>query len=1065
MESPAPLLALLLVLLFAPLSCSLSATSQPLKGSCLDASKRATSPSTNNVVKIRWDDWETTQLTSMVAAIILQERMGLEVQFVSSSGPTKDVYEKVASGEVDAAFEVWPAGREKLFNKYASFNTSGDKPVQAFKYPLLYGRSGISELCHRRPKSGKGMCKPGFPSTPQNLASVLATSSGVDHFNASASLAVPSSASKALCAATPSYGCDADGIYRTAACKVTPNSCVPLFHATPQWDTGLIEGLVERLGVPVAISYVGIDRLWEIAWEGYEEGFGGLFYTYEPGANIHGLALGDFPRASLKPGVDLPNTAITRLVRKDGPVDVYAFVTKFDLTKGDYAELAATESVMNDIHSTACDWLKKHEDVWETWVSFPSRSSISFGVCTEGFCLSGCWTGFFLQIVLAFIVFYAASWVDINEREGKVKFGRTRACSTAEAVRRTVSRHKLTEGEDSDCLHDERSSLQNQPALAFAEVKPHLASSSSAKEIRSLISKVKHDLHLDGASAAHQDRVAFEKALATEANFICHVRSLRNFTRSNLDANLTRPPSYLPSRWVEGFDRRAIYHYIMTTDAFMPVFLQTLGVGLLSSALGSLFYLLLYHEVYKFDDAAFRAGHIFSDDSSIAHVISMTGIATRDITNSFKFLPSFLLIGYVGYSVGRWRKFQSYGYSIQGRIHDIGAMVGGSLKQPEQPETKEFAFRIYRYLNLVHLLVYKSKSPWLCDLTSDDMVSLGLLTREEVKVLEPMKNKMRDTVIGWLFCEVQSAIGKDICEGSMGCSCIDNIGYLRGKCAAYHDAFETNHPNLWVSLMTGVVDMLVFLYAVGTPLTAFVFELGCFQPYCLAFTVFLSLPFLCCSRLLKQLGNPYAGSHDTFNVDSLMASSEQCIFASLRSKFDLSKLASVARDVGITSELASVVSVSPPSMKNASFEENNTIHPTTGVTTAVTPPTIVEVEIIASAPQLQPPQPPQAKLIPPSQPSQLTHYTAEFIVPDGLQGGDSIAVPGPQTHTHAHPNCSGNQVGTGAGVGAGAGAGNIDRITTVLPPNAKPGDTVRLRVPLSSVSASSTPGPAPPTFI
>jgi len=402
-------------------------------------------------------------------------------------------------------------------------------------------------------------------------------------------------------------------------------------------------------------------------------------------------------------------------------------------------------------------------------------------------------------------------------------------------------------------------------------------------------------------AVAHQNRMKFEKAVVSEPNFLCHVRTFRNFTRSNLDTNLIRPPNYSPSRWTGAFDRRTLYRYIMSTDAFMPVFFQTVGIGLFSSALGSLFYLLLHHEAYVYDDAAFRAGHTLTSDGSIAYVITTTAVATRDITNSFKFFPSFLLIGYVGYAVGRWRKFQSYGYSMQGRIHDIGMMVGGSLKQPEQPETQQFAFRIYRYLNLVHLMVYKSKSAWLSELTSGHIVSLGLLTPEEVKILEPMKNKMRDTVLGWISCEVQSALEKGICERSMACPCIDNIGYLRGKCAAYHDQFDTNHPNMWASLMQTVVDMLVGLYAVGTPLTAFVYELGCFQPYCLAFTIFLSFPFLCCSRLLRQLSNPYHGSHDIFNVDSLMASSEQCIFGSLRSKFDFSKITSVACDVKVES--------------------------------------------------------------------------------------------------------------------------------------------------------------------
>ena len=38
------------------------------------------------------------------------------------------------------------------------------------------------------------------------------------------------------------------------------------------------------------------------------------------------------------------------------------------------------------------------------------------------------------------------------------------------------------------------------------------------------------------------------------------------------------------------------------------------------------------------------------------------------------------------------------GYSIQGRLHDIGLIVGGGITR-DTPATREFAFKIYRYCN------------------------------------------------------------------------------------------------------------------------------------------------------------------------------------------------------------------------------------------------------------------------------------------------------------------------------------------------------------------------------
>lgn len=100
-------------------------------------------------------------------------------------------------------------------------------------------------------------------------------------------------------------------------------------------------------------------------------------------------------------------------------------------------------------------------------------------------------------------------------------------------------------------------------------------------------------------------------------------------------------------------------------------------------------------------------------------------------------------MGYLGYSIGRWRHFMSYGYSIQGRIHDIALLTGGSLRQPGSPDARAFAFRVYRYINLAHLLCYKTKSSWLQEIGTEEMMQLGLLTEQERAILEPMQNKVR----------------------------------------------------------------------------------------------------------------------------------------------------------------------------------------------------------------------------------------------------------------------------------------------------------------------------------
>ena len=52
----------------------------------------------------------------------------------------------------------------------------------------------------------------------------------------------------------------------------------------------------------------------------------------------------------------------------------------------------------------------------------------------------------------------------------------------------------------------------------------------------------------------------------------------------------------------------------------------------------------------------------------------------------------------------------------------------------------------------------------------------------------------------------------------------------------------------------------------------------------------LTLPFLASQSVIRILNEPYGSRRDNYNVDALMGSTEQCMFASLRSRFDQAAL-------------------------------------------------------------------------------------------------------------------------------------------------------------------------------
>ena len=84
--------------------------------------------------KLRWEAWESAQLTTAIAAILLSEQMGVNVELVPPGDNDYgfQVYEDITTGRMHAAFEVWPTGKEDEFERFASFNASAAAALGAF---------------------------------------------------------------------------------------------------------------------------------------------------------------------------------------------------------------------------------------------------------------------------------------------------------------------------------------------------------------------------------------------------------------------------------------------------------------------------------------------------------------------------------------------------------------------------------------------------------------------------------------------------------------------------------------------------------------------------------------------------------------------------------------------------------------------------------------------------------------------------------------------------------------------------------------------------------------------
>jgi len=303
------------------------------------------------------------------------------------------------------------------------------------------------------------------------------------------------------------------------------------------------------------------------------------------------------------------------------------------------------------------------------------------------------------------------------------------------------------------------------------------------------------------------------------------------------------------------------------------------------------------------------------------------------------------LMGFLSYAVSRWRDFLQQGcFRIQGRIHDVGLLIGAALvaergnslheslrngenesaakepaqhqKVPDEPtevflehsdsgneateikateiiESQLVAFKIYRYLNLVHFLTYNGTCEKLTTLGIglDNLLHMNLVTQSEVRTLLPAKDKQREVVLTWMATEIQYAINAGLLGPQLGTAAQLACARLRGACAGFKDLFDVNHPNTWISLMRFVVDVLVLLFVIASPVNLFVVE-SPVQYWTLFSVLLLIFPFLCTATLISKIKDPFNGGFlfDAYNADALMCSTERTIFQSLRTRTDYTNL-------------------------------------------------------------------------------------------------------------------------------------------------------------------------------
>jgi hypothetical protein len=271
----------------------------------------------------------------------------------------------------------------------------------------------------------------------------------------------------------------------------------------------------------------------------------------------------------------------------------------------------------------------------------------------------------------------------------------------------------------------------------------------------------------------------------SELAFATTFRTQANFIKNNTDPTMVLPNAYSVEynpRGVEksvlplsGFFSQESWYLAMRCNLLVSVFLGSAGWAMVCSGFSTWLWILINYEQscggVLHENNNVNGNNNFGRTSTmefpVQQWVQSVGDSMTLVRNDYEFYPVFLLIGYIGYVVHRWREFMVNCHEVQAKLHDVALLCGGAITSVPSREVRVKLFRIYRYINVIHALCYKSVSPTIgpLEIEVDFVRSLRLLEVDEADELNVLGNKKRDAVIGWLTLEINGFLDMEGVNG------------------------------------------------------------------------------------------------------------------------------------------------------------------------------------------------------------------------------------------------------------------------------------------------------------
>jgi len=750
------------------------------------------------------NSWSSHKLVTQVARILLEDQLKYDVTVVTDAawGTGKDL-QKMKEGVIDANFEFWPKGKEQDYEQFVikekSVVDTGPHELTSRigMFVPAYMKGAAQEMFAYAKLTGSNPA--GF-SPAEWEAAVQKGDKGADGLN--------------LC---QEWGCQ-DYIWSPPHCGGSLCNA-RLIKEDSSYDAGIMEQIISNLKMSVSVVYA--SNASRIVWDAIAYNRPVLFYSWIPREDFFGVSNDGLIEVALPPDsncagkqslgspngeidCDMGYTGLRKVIspRMNAMKDASVFASQFRVTDNDLKELQnkllllGGDSNSEPYYEAACMWLRSNEAYWNPWVKYAKKVPLDLDYKPECWMILSLYGGIIAFCMVALFICYR--YADKGRYEFITVDPADRAAGPASVVPISPAKEEATS--DGRRLTKQmaapagRATISDKIPLAteHKEVRTALAQQMNFCSPEARITLKEFSNPYDSASAIHcakcggtrhrvkedSDTTQADKCIVcgvSPENFVWKMsaanypgdwlknseegQNLANWYKCNC-AGLRCPgcnscrPQTPRVRFRGNIDSwQDLVFYLVNS-----VITEVIIISALLSSVSAFWAVCLNQWRNNLQD------NVHVDPEAPTAFIKM-GASLLSVTNSFTFLPVFLLGMAVNRQIAVWLKHADNSYSAQAKIEDLALMVGNTIlrdgKAIDDEQAKKLlddAFsnfhKMYRYLNAIHYMAYFQIDPRVGN-TADDVIQvlcdIALIDRkEEAELLHRAPLKMRQLVCTWL---------------------------------------------------------------------------------------------------------------------------------------------------------------------------------------------------------------------------------------------------------------------------------------------------------------------------